>query len=94
MAQIRFGELTDIRRDQDAWRVGGRCWSGTLRVGDTFTEVRSRRGTAAARLIVKSIELYGSPVDELETGLTAWITLSGDGGELLVEDAEIATSPS
>lgn len=54
--------------------------------GGVFTSFEDEGGTAClVRLEIMRIEAYKRDLDEIDEGLTARITLQGDGGYLLKE---------
>ncbi len=77
--------------------VGGRCVHGPIRVGDVFTlmfEVyvpkkedvwgpARRLLERSIRLVVEGVESYGSSFEEVSVGVSAQLTLAGEGGEEL-----------
>jgi hypothetical protein len=81
--------------------VDGRVSESPIKVGDVFTKIyghkqrldtKSGRWVAAdpgpthtIRLIIQSIDSYRRQWDELSSGMTARLTLSGDGLERLSE---------
>jgi hypothetical protein len=66
--------------------VIGRCYKGPLRVGGTFTSFEDETGsTHLVRLEVTRIEAYRRELDEIDEGLTARLTLRGDGAALVQE---------
>ena len=78
-----------IDRMSDANAVIGRCLRGPIRVGDAFSSIyrivdgRSRNPSRAditpVLLRVDQIDAYQRSWTTLDEGLTAKITLSGDG---------------
>ena len=65
-----------------ATAVTGRCYVGPICVGDFFDHLISQDEASdpgqPIRLRVLRIEAYGQSLDELDTGLTARLYLSGD----------------
>ena len=87
MSRIEFGGLANIEASSDGIRIGGRVFTGPIRVGDRFTSIRreGNRLTNPVDLVVKDIDFYGNRVDELEEAYTAWLVVVGDGASLLAE---------
>ena len=62
--------------------VGGRLLEGPLRVGDMFTQVQSLDGGEHREVNLRLVEIrcYGGLLQELDVGLTAYLSLNGTGG--------------
>jgi hypothetical protein len=69
--------------------VDGRCYRGPLRRGDVFRVLRP--GDRGVCLTVERIIAYNRELDEIDEGLTARLSLRGDGGELLAEQTILST---
>jgi hypothetical protein len=79
--------------------VDGRVCESPIRVGDVFTKIYDHRQrwdgkewiatdtgpTHTVRLVVQSIESYRRLWDELSSGMTARLTVAGDGLDRLSE---------
>ncbi len=79
--------------------VDGRVCESEIRVGDVFTKIYGHKQqwdgkqlvdvdpgpTYAVRLVIQSIESYRRLWDELSRGMTARLTLTGDGLDKLSE---------
>lgn len=101
MPEIEF-TVEALSRAGDSALVDGCACKAPIRAGDVFTELHGHSHTwdAAAglwvdvdpgpklpvALRVESIEAYRHLLDELPSGMTARIRLSGSGAELLRED--------
>lgn len=81
----RVGEV------QGVFFVDGRCLQGPIHTGDTFTLIykfadvnarTSKNDLAAVRLRVERLSAYRHSLDEIHTGLTARIELTGDPADL------------
>ena len=80
-------------------RIGARVHCGTVRVGDLFTELLMPQGPvlsesdsrpgarASVALEVTKIESYLPRLDGLDTGLTGYVMVRGQGVDRLVEGA-------
>lgn len=94
--RIEFGIETATLQDK-LIIVAGRCYQGPISIGDSFDLIYtvepvltpsgygpSTRGPEReVALRVETLWAYGHFLEELDTGLTAELTLSGRGGELL-----------
>jgi hypothetical protein len=69
--------------------VDGRCYRGPLRRGDVFRVLRP--GDMVVRLAVERIVAYKRELDEIDEGLTARLSLRGDGGEFLMQGTILST---
>ncbi|HEX3784556.1 MAG TPA: hypothetical protein VHX38_33265 [Pseudonocardiaceae bacterium] len=80
MREIEFAELGgDPAARDDGVHLAGRCYQGPILVGDVFVEAVTADGKQEIALRLDQVLLYGRPSDELDPGLTAEITLSGEG---------------
>ena len=93
--QISVDVLEPVAPNQ--WRVGGRCYLGPIRLGDTFTAIFEFIGdiqddTAYTKQVirrgllhmeVKTITAYGYSLDQLDMGVSAALLLEGTGGDQL-----------
>jgi hypothetical protein len=80
----QFG-VHDIERDQDPTIVVGRCYRGSLRIGDVFVLNDKPAGQSSqVYLTIAHIEAYRRSLDEIDEGLTARLTLQGQGGNTIV----------
>lgn len=60
--------------------VDGRCYSGTLRVGNVFlTAIGPDATSQTVRLTIVRMETYQREMRELDEGLTAKLHLQGEG---------------
>ncbi|RZS45191.1 hypothetical protein EV193_1011078 [Herbihabitans rhizosphaerae] len=74
-------------------RVTGRCHSGPIHVGDTFTELVHANGrTERISLCVKEIVIYGRVIDTLDKGVSARLLLAG--GSTVTPRALLRGSPA
>lgn len=90
-----------LRYEGERLFVAGRCAKDTLCVGDIFSCIYDyepaktledyavpaiKRNIWPVSLLVKSIRAYGRALEELSSGMTAQVELSGSGTENLVLD--------
>ena len=85
-------------------KLGIRVHEGTVRIGDVFKslwistrsppdEVLKRTWLGGIDLEITAIESYGQPLEWLDCGLTGYVTMRGQGIELL-EDRSILQTES
>lgn len=94
-----FG-IENSYKESSAFIIEGRCYVGPIRVGDTFNFVykavpqktesgfdRSQRiGHRAVNIRIDEIVAYTRKLDEIDSGLTARLTVSGEGADTLQND--------
>jgi hypothetical protein len=88
----QFG-VHGVERASDPTIVIGRCYIGPLRVGDVFVRNQLPAGQElrSIRLTIAHMEAYRHSMDELDEGLTARLTLTGDGGVTIVAESVLGT---
>ena len=69
--------------------VDGRCYQGPLKRGDVFRVLRP--GDRGVRLAVERIVAYKRELDEIDEGLTAQLSLRGDGAEFVTQETILST---
>lgn len=79
--------------------VIGRCYRGPLRVGDVFVQLKpvDEEGPGSAlpvRLTVERMVAYRREMSEVDEGLTAELSLQGEGGDLVAAERILATDCS
>lgn len=82
--------------DGDRAFVAGRCFTGPIRVGAVFTQLRrfhpvQTENGIPVELVVTRIIAYGHQLDEIQEGLTAELELSGVTPSELGDGALLAT---
>jgi len=82
-----------VERISDPTIVTGRCHEGPLGLGDAFIRHQhpDERGQTEIHLTITKIEMYRLNVQQLDRGVTAQLTLTGDGGPTLVPDSVLDT---
>lgn len=65
--------------DPGSFAVSGRCYTGSLTVGDSFTRFVSKSGAVVrGRWSIAKITAYRKTIHEIQAGLTAKLVLRGD----------------
>lgn len=82
-----------VERTTNGLVVSGRCLAGSFRIGSTFlaayriADVHDPNSAhvdeCGVQLRVERIVAYRRDLDEVDSGLTAMLDLSGNGGELV-----------
>lgn len=87
MSRIRHlvFQVEGWKRIDDLVYVGGRNCGADIRIGDKFSTVRDRASgsSSPATLRVEKILLYGKYMNQLSTGMTAELGLTGSDATLL-----------
>jgi translation elongation factor EF-Tu-like GTPase len=87
----QFG-VHEVAFGADVTHVTGRCYTGSLRIGDVIRGTQASSGEhAAVELTIVAIECYGHLMDEIQEGLTARLTLRGTGAEHLAAETVLST---
>ena len=83
--RAQFG-VHGVEDDGALTLVVGRCYRGSLRRGDLFSEVeRPGEALRSIGMTIVRMEMYNRTVDEIDEGLTAKLTLNGEGRDALGE---------
>ncbi len=87
----QFG-VHGVEHEGELTIIIGRCYLGRLRLGDAFVRNTLPEGTVVTtRLTISQMEAYRHSLEEIEEGLTARITLTGDGGDTVVVGSVLDT---